>query len=113
MRDEDIIQIGRVSAGFGIEVGSSALHAATLKNHQHSLCQFINVDRELIGVPSVLIITPVGINGTQHTGIHRTLQIVLESVSCQGSMVHLNVQLEILVEVVGTKESNHSLSIYV
>src|SRR5690554_2185239 len=60
--NKDIFQIGRVSAGFGIEVNTSCFEATSFQNHQHSLYSLIDIDGELVGIPTILVITAVGID---------------------------------------------------
>ncbi len=48
MSQKNIIQIGRVTTCLGIEVRTSGSQAACFEDNQPSLCQFVDVNRELI-----------------------------------------------------------------
>ena len=52
MSQEDIIQIGRVTTCLGIEVRTSGSQTACFEDNQPSLCQFVDVNRELIRIPT-------------------------------------------------------------
>ena len=71
------------------------------------------VDRELIGIPSVLIVSAVGINGAQHAVVDRHCQFMLEGMSGQRSMVDFDVHLEILVQTVCLQKADNRFGIHV
>ena len=64
-----IFQIRRVAPGFSVEIGSSGSQSTVPDDLYHCLNQFEVIDRELIGIPAVLIITPIGVDGAQHAGM--------------------------------------------
>ncbi len=113
MSNEQVIQIGRVTTNLSIEVSTATLHSTTLKNNQHSLSQFINIDRELIGIPTVLNITAVSINSTKHTCIHSTLKFVFESMTGQRSVVYFNVHFEIFFQTKFFQEADNCFGIHI
>ncbi len=113
MGDKDVLHVGGVPAGLGVEIGTTALQSSSFKNHKHCLSQFIHVHRELVGIPSVLVVAPVGVDGAQHSCIRRTLQVMFKGMAGQRGMINFDIQFEILVEAVGTQESYHSLRVVV
>ena len=74
MRVEDIFQVGAVPSCLGIEVYAATGKATCLENDQQAFGQFAQVHRELIGIPSVLVIAPVGIDAAQHIIADKVLQ---------------------------------------
>ena len=60
--DEQIFGVGRIAAHLGIKVGATILEATIANNLQHGLCQRIVVDGELVGVPTILIVTTIGVD---------------------------------------------------
>ena len=113
MSDEDILQVRRITAGLGVEVRTSGSQATSLKDDQPSLCQLIDIHRELIRIPTILVIATVRVNTAQHAGIGGGLQLMLECMSGQGSVVYLDIQGEILVQSIMAKETDHGLRIHV
>ena len=57
--NEDIFQVGRVTTGLGVEVCTTVAESTVADYLHHCLSQLVIVNRELVGIPSVLIITPV------------------------------------------------------
>ena len=97
----------------GIEVDASGPEAACHLDYKHCLRDLIYVCRELIGVPSVLVVTPVRINASQHPGIGSCLKVMLEGVAGKGGMVDLHVEREVLVKAVVPEKTYHSCGIVV
>src|SRR5690554_7292661 len=105
--NKDIFQVGRVSAGFGIEVNTSGFEATSFQNHQHSLYSLIDIDGELVGIPTILVITAVGIDRAKQSGIGSHLQFMLEGMVGQSRMVHLNVDGKVFIQTPLTQEANY------
>ena len=83
------------------------------EDDHHRLGEFVQVNGELVGIPPVLVITPVGINRTQHAHVGGALQFVFERVPGQGRVVHLDVNFEVLVQPVGPEEAGNRLHVEV
>ena len=113
MSDKDIFQISRVTTCLGIEVGTAITQTAVADNLHHGLGQFVIVDRELVCIPSVLIIATVSVNRSQHSVIYRNSQFMFKCMTSQRSMIHFNVHLEILVQPVSFQEPYHSFGIHI
>ena len=107
----EIFEVDGSAAYLSVEVCTAKAESAITDNFEHSLSEFEVIDWELVGIPSVLCITSVCIDRTQHTLINGTGKFVFECMTCQSSVVHLYIQFEVLVESVSTKESNYSLCI--
>ena len=113
MGDEDILEVGRVAARLSVEVRTAIGESAIADDLQHGLGHLILVDGELVGIPSVLIIATVSINRTEHAVVHCYAELVLERVASEGSVVHLDIELEVLIEMMGAEEAHYGLCIYV
>ena len=111
MGDEDILKIGGVAARLGVEVGAAVLEASAADDFHHGLRQLVVVDGELVCVPSVLLVAAIGVDAAQHAGIHGAGQFVLEGVSGQSGVVHLDVHLEVLVQAVSAQEADNGLCV--
>ncbi len=98
--DEKIFGVGRVAAGLSIEIRAAALQTASANDDHHRLHHFIEVDGELVGIPAILIVAAVGVDRAEHASIDGALQFVLERVTGQRGVVHLDVDLEILLQPV-------------
>ena len=113
MSDEDVLQVGGVTTGLGIEVRTTRTQTAVTNNLHPGLREFEIINRELVGVPSVLCITAVGVNRTEHARIYGASQFMLEGMTCQRSVVHLNIDLEVLIQSVGFEETDNGLGIHI
>src|SRR5574344_1408098 len=71
------------------------------------------IDWELVCIPSILIVTTVGIDRTQHTVVNSYSEFVLESMTCKSSVVHLDINFEVFIQIMSFKESNNCLCIYI
>ena len=100
MGDEYVLQIGGVATGFGVEVCTSVRKSTVTYDLHHGLCQFIVVDRELIGIPAILIVSTVGVDRTEHAVVYGYRQLVFECMAGQSSMIDLDVYLEILIQAI-------------
>ena len=56
--------IGGVTTGLGIKVSTTVAQTIVADNLHHSLCQFVVVDRELVCIPAVLVVTTISVNRT-------------------------------------------------
>ncbi len=113
MGDEYILGVGRVATQLGIEVRTAVAQTAIADNLHHCLCQLVVVNGELVGVPSVLSVTAVGVDRTEHAIVHSHSQFVLECVTCQSSVINLDVHLEVFLQSVGFQETDNSLRVNV
>ena len=113
MCDEDVFRVGGVAAQLGVEVGSAVAEAAVADNLQHGLCELEVVHRELVGVPAVLGVAAVGVDGTEHPVVHRHRELMLKGVAGEGRVVDLDVDLEVLVKPVRAEEADDCLGVHV
>ena len=113
MSDEDVFQVSRVTTSLRIEVCTTIAQTTTTDNLHHSLNQFIVVDRELVSIPSVLVVTTVGIDRTQHVVVYSYCQFVFKCVTSQSSVVYFDIYFEVFVQTVCFQEADNSFSIYV
>src|SRR5699024_11629587 len=77
---EKIFQVGGIPADFSIKVDTARFKASVLQHNQHRLGNFKNIRGKLVGIPSVLIIAPVGIDAAQHIGIGGYLKFMFKGV---------------------------------
>ena len=59
---EDVLKVSGAPSGLCVEVRASAHVAASAQDYNHGLDEFIDVGRELVCVPSVLVVASVGID---------------------------------------------------
>ena len=111
MGNENILRISRIAARLSVEIRAPRAQTAVANNLHHRLSQFIIVDRELVCVPAVLIVTAIGVDRTKHPVIHSHSQLMLKRVTRQRSMIHLDIHLEILLKAVRLKETDHRLGV--
>src|SRR5699024_2435018 len=97
---EKIFQVGGIPADFSIKVDTARFKASVLQNNQHRLGNFKNISGKLVGIPSVLIIAPVGIDAAQHIGIGGYLKFMFKGVLGQDGMVHLNIDFKIFLQAI-------------
>src|SRR5690606_25410014 len=88
---KQILRVGGVPSQLGIKIHASIPQAPTTKDDQEGFCQFLKVDGKLVCIPTVLIISPVGIDTSKQSRINGHLKLVLKGMSCQRRMVHLQV----------------------
>ena len=113
MCEEDIVEVGRVATCFRVEVRTASLETTCLKHNHPSLCQFIQINRELVGIPTVLIIASVGIDTAEHTRIGSRLQLMFECMTGQRSMISLDIQCKVLIQTVVAEETDNRFGIHV
>lgn len=109
--DEEVLGIRGIAARLGVEVRAAALQAPAAQDHQHGLNQFVEVDRELIRIPTILVVASVGVDRAEHPGVDGALQFVFERMAGQRGVVHLDVDLEVLVQPVSAQEADYRLCI--
>ena len=71
MGDENIFHIAAVATGFCIEIDTAGSESTSIHDDQHGFNDFIKVDGELVRIPSILIIAPVGVNGAEQVILDR------------------------------------------
>ena len=108
---EEILRIGGIAPGLRVEVDAAAAESAGLEDDEHRLHQFVQMHRELVGIPSVLGITPVRIHTAEHAGICGHLQLMLECVTRQRRMVDLHIDLEIFIQSVLPEKTDHRCAV--
>src|SRR5665647_642777 len=97
MGNEKIFRVSGVASHVCVKIDASCSEPAGLQNNKHSFSDLIDVRWELIGIPAILIVAPVGIYAAEHSGVCGRLQVVLERMSRKGCMVDLHIQLEVLI----------------
>src|SRR4051812_2035413 len=95
---EDIFQVSRITACFRIEVHTTAAESTCFQDYQHSFYHIVQVHRELIGIPAVLLVTTVCIDTTQEAIVGSYLQLVLEGMASQRCVVHFDVQFKVFIQ---------------
>ena len=88
----------------GIEIEATGLEAATTKDFVQGQAQFLDGVRELVGVPAVLRVAPVGVDAAEDPGIDGVRHLVVEAVAGQGRVVHLDVDEQVADEVVALRK---------
>src|SRR5690349_6692564 len=96
VRIEKILHVGRVPPEFSVEINTAACKAPSFQNDQHRFCKLVDIIRELVSIPSVLIVTAVCIHASQYACVCRYLQFVRESMTGECSVVYFEVDLEIV-----------------
>lgn len=89
------------------------LRPALAQNHQHRLDRLLQVVGKLVGIPAVLRIPAVRIDAAQHACIRCALQLMVERVPRKRGVIHLDIDLEILIEAVMAQETDHRLGIVI
>src|SRR5690606_20158677 len=69
--------------------------------------------RELVSIPSVLVVSTVSIDRTKHASIRSYLQFMLESMASKGCMVYLNVDFKVIQQIVLPQETDYCIRIEV
>ena len=96
-----------------IEIDASCPESSCLKYNKHGFGCLIDIGRELIRIPSVLVISLVGIYASYHIIAGCNLEIVGKGVACQCRMVYFNIQLEVLVETIVLQEADNRCCIVI
>src|SRR5690606_11183398 len=104
---EDILKVRGVPSDLRIKIDTTSLKAPRLQDDEHGLGQLIYIHRELIGVPSVLVIAPIGIYASKEVVVRGHLEFVLKGMLGEGGMVHLDVEFEIIQEVIFGQETKY------
>ena len=113
MGDEDVLRVGGRAAELGVEVGAAVLEAAVADDLHHREGEVVRIHRELVGIPAVLGVAAVGVDGAEEAVVHGHGELMLEGVAGEGGVVHLDVHLEVLVQAVGAEEADHGLRVHV
>src|SRR5690606_9110204 len=106
VRVEDIFQVSRVATGLGVKVYASRLEAAGADDDQHSFREFQDVIGELVGVPSVLVVAPVGIDAAEQTRVRGHLQFMLEGMLCERGVVNFDIEFKVVQQIKFAKEGD-------
>src|SRR5512133_979701 len=108
MCNKDVLEICGISACFCIEINTSFGKSSCFQYYQHRFGEFIKIDRELIGIPTVLVIATVSIDTPKEPCIGCYLEIMLECMTGKSGVVDFDIQSEIFLQTKLTKESCHS-----
>src|SRR5690606_36363803 len=104
-------QISRVTTTLRIKVNTAALESTATQYDQHHFNSFVDVVRELVSVPCVLVIATVSVNAAQHTGVGRHLHFVIHGVVSQGRVIGFDIQFEIFIQTVMTQEADNGFAV--
>src|SRR5258708_5328912 len=113
MGHKNIFKVRGVPSRFCIEVYATACKTTSFENYQQAFYQFVEVNRELVCVPAILVIAPVGIHAAQHSCIDSYLQFMLKCMTGQCGVVYFYVELEIFIEAVVAQETYYSSAIII
>ena len=113
MSEEYVVEVGRIAASLGIEIGATCAETSVANDLHPSLYEFELIDRELVGIPAVLHITTIGIDRTEHTIVDSHCKFVFECVTGKSGMVNFDIHLEVLVKAVSAKEADDSFGIHI
>ena len=91
--------------------GSAVLETAATDDLDHRGGEIVCIYRELVGVPAVLGVASVGVDGAEHAVVDGYCEFMLEGVAGEGGMVDFDIDLEVLVEAVGAEETDDGLRI--
>ncbi len=103
---EEILEISRWAAEFGVEVEATFAQSTGAQNRNHRETEFLNVGIELIGVPTEEWITGVGINRSEHALGGGDIDLMREGMAGEGSVIGFDVELEMFLEAVGAEEGD-------
>src|SRR5882724_302701 len=107
MRHKNIFKVRRIPSCFCIEVHATTCKTSSFENYKQAFYQFVEINRELVCVPSILIIAPISIHTAQHSGIDRYLQFMLKGMTGQCSVIYFYIEFEIFIKAVLTQETNN------
>ena len=113
MSDEEVFKVGRVTTNLSVEVCTAIAETAIADDFQHSLSQFVVVDGELVSIPTILSITTVCVDRTKHTSVNGTSKFMLECMTSESSVVHLDINLEVLIKTMSFQETNNGFRIHI
>ena len=111
MCDEDVLKVSRVTTSLSVEVSTTVSETATTDDLHHSLSELVVVNWELVCIPTVLVVTTVSVDRTEHIVVNSNSKLVLECMTCESSVVNLDVHLEVILKTVSLKEADYSLCI--
>src|SRR5690625_5972727 len=107
MRDKETLRIGGVSSDFRIKVKSSWFNAAMIQNNHHRFNRIIQIGGEIIGIPSILMIPPVGIDAAQVSRFGGYHQIVCKRVAGECGVVGFDIEFEIIQQILLFQKSEN------
>src|SRR5690625_2168417 len=107
MRDKEILRIGGVSSDFCIKVKSAWFNSAMIQYNHHGFDRIIEIGGEIIGIPSILMISSVGIDAAQMSRFGGYHQIVCERVAGQCGVVGFDIEFEIIQQILLSENSEN------
>ena len=113
MAVEEIGSIEALSPELGIEVEASGGETAPTEDLVHGQAHFLDRVGELVGVPAVLRITPVGVDAPEDAVVDRVGDLVVKAVAGQGGVVDLDVDEQLAEQVVPLQEPVHGGAVVV
>ena len=63
--DEHVFEVGRIPADLRVEVRSTGRETAHIEDDEESFGQLIDVRRELVGIPAVLVVAAVCVDASE------------------------------------------------
>ena len=64
-------------------------------------------------IPTVRVISLIGVDAAKETGIGSDLQLMLESMTRQGSVINFNIQFKITIKAIMAQEAYHCCSVII
>ena len=98
MTIEQIIFIGALTAHFGVKVQPAGRETTCFEDFIHHQGVLFDAVRELIGIPAELRVAAVCIHRTEQTERNGAGNFMVERVACKGSVVRLNVKLNLFLK---------------
>src|SRR5690606_38951076 len=102
---EEIRAVDRLAAQFGVEVEAAGGESACLEDLVEGEGQFVDRVGELIGVPAVLVVATVGVDGPEDAVGDRVGHLVVEAVAGEGGVVGFDVHPIFVDQVVALQEA--------
>ena len=110
---EQIRAVGALATQLGVEVEAARRQAAAADDLVQRERQILDRVRELVRVPAVLGVAPVGVDGAHHAVRDGVGHLVVEAVPRERGVVRLDVALVLAVEAVADQEPVHGLGVVV
>src|SRR5262245_13668362 len=101
---EKIDRVDALAPELGVEIEPARIEPAGSEDDEQRADGFLDVVRKLIGVPSQLRITAVDVDASEEPGERGVRELVLERVTGECRVVHLDIELELTHQVVALEE---------
>ena len=102
---EEVVAVDALAPQLGVEVEAAGREAAALEDLVDGERQLVDRVRELVGVPAVLVVAPVGVDAAEDAVRDGVGDLVVEAVSGQRGVVGLDVHEVLALEPVADEEA--------